>query len=249
MDTLLATPGTLAWVCVPGHYDTPVRAWGTSTCGPLPEHPRPWVPCPNSPEHASWSSVASSLGLLFWGWPMLLVCAPSVTGWPVGCCLAGWVVDGAGVVGWGVHMCAQAQPSRRDRTRGAPDQALGTSPGHAASFKVKLKESEKSKFEPGFPSHHESILVRAEREKTVSNSLLSEWIVSFYRWYGGVHLNSCSGCTSRGAGPPPRITLFHKGGSAGFIKEGPAGLWGDLAEESFRPSWGLLEEGNLAASL
>lgn len=76
-------------------------------------------------------------------------------------------MDGAGVVGWGVHMCAQAQPSRRDRTRGAPDQALGTSPGHAASFKVKLKESEKSKFEPGLPSHHESILVRAEREKTL----------------------------------------------------------------------------------
>lgn len=45
--------------------------------------------------------------------------------------------------------------------------ALGTSPGHTASFKEKLKESEKSKFEPGLPGHHESILVRAEREKTL----------------------------------------------------------------------------------
>ena len=71
------------------------------------------------------------------------------------------------VVGWGVHMCTQAQPSGRDRTRGAPDQALGTSPGHAASFKVKLKESEKSKLEPGLPGHHESILGRAEGEKTL----------------------------------------------------------------------------------
>ena len=56
---------------------------------------------------------------------------------------------------------------KEGQNKRSPRPSLRDQSCHAASFKVKLKESEKSKFEPGLPGHHESILVRAEREKTL----------------------------------------------------------------------------------
>ena len=96
---------------------------------------------------------------------MPLVGTPSETGWPAGAvCHDGWRTELGCWLGC-LRACTgpafrEGQDKRSPRP-GLRDQSW------AASFKVKLKESEKSKLEPGLPGHHESILVRAEGEKTL----------------------------------------------------------------------------------
>lgn len=93
---------------------------------------------------------------------MLSVCAPSVMGWPVGRCLPGRPVDGAGLlvaVSTCVHRCS-LQGGAEQQT-GPQGPVLSTLP----LSKWKFREAEKSKFEPGLPGHYESIFVKAEGEK------------------------------------------------------------------------------------
>ena len=96
---------------------------------------------------------------------MLPVCAPSVTGWPMGHCLPARAVDGAGLL-VAVSTCVHGR-TLRGGTEQEGQQTGPQGPGLSTLplSKWKFRESEKSKFEPGLPGHCESIFVKAEGEK------------------------------------------------------------------------------------
>lgn len=105
-----AIPHSLAgmWCPRPHAYESQDPAM----CRPLPECPRPWIPHPDS-----CFLVLSGLFLSFWGWTLLLECAPSGEGdghWMV-VCQDGWWAE-LGLLAGHLPVCTGA-PLREGRVR------------------------------------------------------------------------------------------------------------------------------------